>query len=122
NSVFVRVLWGLMGLYLLNISVDAADPAPEHVAEDLSVNDQESIVEIVVEKLLGFEDAIEEYDDHDTDDHNKKSNFKIDIIVQFSVATKNHQTFIGPTKQGLFEYEMRLIEGFQQLDTPPPKI
>ena len=54
NSVFTKILWGLMGLYLLNISVDTADPNPEHIPEDLSINDQESIVEIVVEKILGL--------------------------------------------------------------------
>ena len=49
-----------MGIYLLNISVDTKDPHPEYIPEDLSINDQESIVEIVVEKILGFENAIQE--------------------------------------------------------------
>jgi len=81
NSVLTKILWALIGLHLLNISVDTADPNPEHIPEDLSINDQESIIEIVLEKVLGYEDAIKEYDDHDTEDHNKKTNVKIDLAT-----------------------------------------
>ena len=78
-----------MGLYLLNNSVDTADPNPEHIPEDLSINDQESIVEIIIEKVLGFENAIEEYDDNDTEDHNKKKNVKIDLSVHETKTKEN---------------------------------
>lgn len=71
-----------MGIYLLNISVDIADPNPEYIPEDLSINDQESIVEIIVEQVLGYEDAIKEYDDNDSEDHNRKTNLKIELITQ----------------------------------------
>lgn len=122
NSVFIRVLFGLLGLYLLNISVDTADPNPEHIAEDLSFNDQESIVEIIVEKVLGFENAIKEYDDHDTQDHNKKVNVKIDLISQHTVDFDFKQSIIASSRQKLSEYRTYLTNGFRQLDTPPPKI
>jgi hypothetical protein len=111
-----------MGLYLLNISVDTADPNPEHMPEDLSINDQESIIEIVVEKVLGFEDAIEEYDDHDTEDHNKKKNVQIDLLVH-EIKTKkiDHNKFFERKK--LFPYyEARLTKGFNKIDSPPPKV
>src|SRR5690606_39464798 len=91
NSVFIKVFWGLMGLYLLNISVDPADPNPDHIPEDLSFNDQESIVEIIVEKILGFENAFKEYDDQDSEDHNKKNNIKIDLTVQSTTGSNNNQ-------------------------------
>jgi hypothetical protein len=111
-----------MGLYLLNISVDTADPNPEHIPEDLSINDQESIIEIVVEKVLGFEDAIEEYDDHDTEDHNKKKNVKIELLVQIT-KTKNlvHNQF-DERKKLLPDFEARLTKGFNKIDSPPPKV
>src|SRR5690606_12372145 len=91
NSVCIKVFWGLMGLYLLNISVDPADPNPDHISEDLSFNDQESIVEIIVEKIMGFENAFEEYDDHDSEDHNKKNNVKIDLTLQNTIGSNNCQ-------------------------------
>jgi hypothetical protein len=111
-----------MGLYLLNISVDTADPNPEHIPEDLSFNDQESIVEIVVEKVLGFEDAIKEYDDHDTEDHNKKKNVKIDLLVHVIKADKFAQNQLLKRKTLFPEYEVRLTKGFNEIDSPPPKV
>lgn len=122
NSVITKALWGLMGLYLLNISVDTADPNPEYIPEDLSFNDQESIIEIIIEKVLGYENAIAEYDDHDTEDHNKKTNLKLDLTTH-SIADKNlNQLFIETTKPKFLDYKTNLTQGFQKLDIPPPKV
>ena len=111
-----------MGLYLLNISVDTADPNPEYIPEDLSFNDQESIVEIIVEMVLGFEDAFKEYDDHDTEDHNKKKGEKIDLLVHETRANRTvNKQFIG--RKGPFpDHEALLTNGFNEIDSPPPKI
>lgn len=111
-----------MGLHLLNISVDSADPEPEHVPEDLSFNDQESIVEIVLEKILGYEDAIEEYDDHDTEDHHKKTKTQIDLITQYMADSDILQSSMPTQKQKFSSYITYISTGFCQLDTPPPKI
>lgn len=111
-----------MGLYLLNISVDSADPNPEHIPEDLSINDQESIVEIVIEKVLGFEDAIKEYDDHDTEDHNKKKNVKIDLSVHEILTDKLDKNQFFERKALFSDYEARITKGFDKIDSPPPKV
>lgn len=111
-----------MGIYLLNISVDTADPNPEHIPEDLSINDQESIVEIVVEKVLGFEDAIKEYDDHDTEDHNKQKNIKIDLLVHVIKADKFAHDQIDDRKELYPDYVARLTQGISEIDSPPPKV
>jgi hypothetical protein len=111
-----------MGLYLLNISVDTADPNPEHIPENLSINDQESIVEIVVEKILGYENAIKEYDDHDTEDHNKKANVKIDLTTHSIVDNALNQSFSETTRHKFPVHNTYLTNGFQKLDIPPPKI
>lgn len=122
NSTLVRFLWGLMAIYLLNISVDAADPHPEHVGEDLSINDQESLVEFIIEKILGYENAIAEYDDHDAEEHSKKKNNRADLIFPFLIATScihpisvNQKTVYPPASS-------RLMRGHHQPDTPPPRI
>ena len=111
-----------MGLYLLNISVDTADPNPEHIPEDLSFNDQESIVEIIVEKVLGFEDAIKEYDDHDTEDHNKEKNVKIDLLVHINKSNNYAYNDLIATKKRYPNYEARWPSGFIEIDSPPPKV
>lgn len=109
-----------MGLYLLNISVDSADPYPDYVPEDLSINDQESIVEIVLEKILGYDNAIEENDDNDTEDHNKKTITKIDLIPR--IAVDSSLTSVESTKLKVCYHQSYLTNGFHKLDTPPPKI
>ncbi len=122
NSLFVRFFWGLMGLYLLNISVDSADVTIDYFPEDLSINDQESIIEIVIEKILGFDNLIEEHDDNDTEDFNKKKQVKIDFLVFFVSENKLSQNhFIKKTK-GFPEYLHCIKNGFTFNDIPPPKI
>lgn len=111
-----------MGLFLLNISVDSADPNPEHIPEDLCFNDQESIVEIVVEKVLGFEDAFKEYDDHDTKDHNKKKNVKIDLSFHEIVVNKMDKNQFFERIAIFSDYEARITKGFNLIDCPPPKV
>jgi hypothetical protein len=122
NNVFTKIFWGLIGLFLLNISVDTQDPYPEHIPEDLSINDQESIIEIVVEQVLGYEDAFKEYDDHDTEDHNKKTNVKIDLFNSYITDCIIYQSFIGTKKQKSPIYNTLLTNGFQKLHIPPPKV
>jgi hypothetical protein len=111
-----------MGLHLFNISVDTADPNPDYIPEDLSFNDQESIVEIIVEQVLGDEDAIKEYDDHDTDDHNKKERVKIDLLVH--VINPSHYTYRQPNKKENFypACDVRLESVFMEVAIPPPQI
>jgi len=111
-----------MGLYLLNISVDPVDPYPDYLSEDLSVNDQESIIEIIVEQVLGFEDALEEYDDPDSENQNTKKNVKIDLSA-FIVSQKNQLQNQPIARISLHaDYQDRLSSGFLEIDNPPPKV
>lgn len=120
NSIFTQLFWGLMGFYLLNISVDTVDPKPEYIPEDLSINDQESILEIIVEKVLGYENAIKEYDDHDSEDHNKKKETKTDLLIHFP---KTYNLFNHLNKRKILypNQENQLLNAFKEIDSPPPK-
>lgn len=110
-----------MGLYFLNISVDVADPHPEHVMEDLSYNDQESIIELVVEKVMGVEDCFPEYDDHDMEDHNKRTSVKLVLALHY--LSKIHiQHSSDVTARTKFAYLHTFWDNaFVNLDIPPPK-
>ncbi|TQO38560.1 hypothetical protein GQ41_3211 [Arenibacter algicola] len=121
NSIFTKILWGFMGLYLLNISVDTPDPNPNYIPEDLSFNDQESIIEIVVEQFLGYDNAFEEYDDHDTEEHNKKKNVKIDFLVNQAFPSESPRQLFIKKKRLFLDHEARLTNGFNEIDSPPPK-
>jgi hypothetical protein len=65
-------------LQIFNISIDPADPNPAN--EDLSINDIESCVELIVEVILDQHDAIEE-----TDDQDEESGKPTTSIIFFSI-------------------------------------
>ncbi len=110
-----------MGFYLLNISVDTADLNPNYLPEDLSINDQESIIELVIEQVLGFEDAIKEYDDNDLEDFFKK---KISTANWLTTYNQKETTtyFLLFDLEPLFSYHLaRLLAGFSTIVSPPPQ-
>ena len=111
-----------MGVYLLNISVDIADTTPEYLPEDLSINDQESLVEIIVEQVLGFENTFCEYDDPDTKDFTKKKNPNIDLVVLFSSELTSSKKLNDISKLRYPKYIVCLTKGYSRLTSPPPKI
>ncbi|MEH0155425.1 hypothetical protein V6R21_14860 [Limibacter armeniacum] len=107
---------------MLNICVDAPDATPSFLPEDLSINDQESIIEIVVEKILGFENAIAEYDDPDSEENISPVKVKLDLafMAERSIV---YPTYLQQEKKPRFyEYDATLALGFSQIDSPPPKV
>lgn len=121
NRSFFKFLWGFIGLALLNISVDTSNLLSNEVAENISLNHQESFVEIVVEKMLGYENAIAEQDDHDSDDHSQKKNTKVELL--YSASPLDNRTQIIPlTQTKSFNSENEgLPSRYYPIDTPPPK-
>ncbi|MBB6324954.1 hypothetical protein FHS59_000569 [Algoriphagus iocasae] len=109
-----------MGLYIFNLSADTPDPKSPHIAEDLTINDQESIVEVLVETVLGFEDTFEEFDDPDGEEQNNKSVQK--VVLALHNPAELQQLLNSP-----FEVETRFSDlkialsiGFHHIDSPPP--
>lgn len=58
----------VMGLYLLNISADTAHPASQHLQTGKDLNQQESIVELVVEICFGYDQVFDENEDESSED------------------------------------------------------
>jgi len=112
-----------MALHIFNCSVDAPDMQLNAMAESETHNDMESIVEIVLEKVLHFENAIPEHDE--SDDEGKGTNdFKKDYKLLAFIPVKNEPTDLSENPQLLhvsFSYcfEEQYIPGDL---TPPPKI
>ena len=79
-----------MALLLLNCSVDTTGLFADAIEKtQIAVNDQESIIEIVVEQFLGFDNLIPENFDDDMDQKASLKKAKvIDIFVlpNFSLA------------------------------------
>ncbi len=122
NSVCARVLWGVLLLHLINISVNVSNINQPFIPEDLTINNQESIIEIVVEQVLGYEDAFKEYDDNDSEDHTKKTNIKPDIIAYSTIPTDISRKFFNGLNQKFPGYNNGFLRnGFLKLDNPPPE-
>lgn len=122
NHTLTKFFWALLGLYFLNSSVDTPDPYPDYIPEDLTYNDQESILEFVVEKMLGFEEAFEEHDEPDSEEHNKKNNGKINFFVDSHYGHHSNK-FNCLSKSKIFiDPSCFLTNVFLNIDTPPPKV
>lgn len=83
HPIVIRFFCILMAFHIFNISVDAPDADPDSQPEDLSYNDMESVVEIILEKYLGFDNAIAEHDEPDDDSDNSTT---IEIVKDLSVT------------------------------------
>lgn len=112
-----------MALYLLNCSVDSPDGHPNYVVPDASFNDQESIIEVVVEQLLGYEDAIPENEDTDSEQHSnlKKSKY-IDFYILRDLNPNSTNALVEINKTHLFQNHKAFLNPFLEIQSPPPKV
>lgn len=72
TGVWSRALAWCLLIGLLNISIDPPDREARGVAEDTSINEIESVVELVTEELLGMDDFLPEHDESDESGFAKK--------------------------------------------------
>ena len=76
NFSALRLLWLVMAIHIFNCSVDNPDPMPNSYPEDLSINEMESVLEIILEQLCGIENAIVEYDENDAEERSTADSMK----------------------------------------------
>lgn len=121
NNVFIKILFGVLGIHLFNISIDIPLLTPINHSQELSFNNQDSIVEFLLEKVLGFENAIEEQESNETDDCKPKNNLNIELIAARGAFFKTKLLRLKETKHKFHELIPQVTDGHIQLDTPPPK-
>lgn len=121
NIKFTGILCGLLSLYFLNISIDANDSFAYDVPENLSYNKQESIVEVIVEKVFGFENAIAEYEEQDTDQSwQVKKNISVDVFLVPVPQNIENQLFNTTNIPNRFVYAAFLKPCHHEIPSPPP--
>lgn len=108
-----------LALLLLNISVDAPISNNITYRENLNFNKQESLVEIIVEKFLGEEDAFEEFEDFENNSINKKD-FKLDF--QAYISSTNYFGIEVQKEQVFTNYSFSLKSIFPEVTSPPPQV
>lgn len=122
NARFVKYFWGFMAVYFLNICIDPSDIHHSSIPEDLTYNEQESILEMVAEKVLDLGDVIEEQDDEDPEDYSKKGVSKIEVSFLkeelFSAITYDFSSLVNNFKP----HPSIFVEPHYQLEKPPPKV
>lgn len=121
NIKFTGILWGVLAMYFLNISVDVSNSFANDVPENLSYNKQESIIEMLVEKVFGFENAIAEYDEQDTDQSLQfKKNVTIDAFILPGQPGSINHCFAFNETQKLFHYIQTIRPAYREIHSPPP--
>lgn len=120
NHIIFRIFCCLLALHVFNISVDMPDANPDDIAEDLTINDQETIVELVLEKCVGIENAIEEHDEPGDESQN------LEITKEFQLYTQSHEQIIFnrsfiELNIYIADKTMRLPSIVSDIIPPPPK-
>lgn len=108
-----------MAAYVLNFSVDAPDAQPDYVPEDLSINDLESVAEIVLEEWMEIENAIPEHDESDAGHGSTVLKKSFDF---YCMEFKKGQVYIPDflLKTNFRSYKEIFHQQFFPEFTPPP--
>jgi hypothetical protein len=119
-SLFTRVVCFLLAAYLLNFSIDNRDPNPDSVAEDLTVNDIESVYELLAESVAGVENAVEEHDERDQEDGGSFEFKKFYFAPLVSRIQVREATYI-PILYSPIDYCDLLVTRANEINSPPPR-
>lgn len=123
NNKIIRLFWFVLGLYFLNISVDATDSLYAEKKENLAINNQESVIEIVIEKVFGFDNAIAEFDDNDNSQNSIFKKIKnLDYIVDYQSINSFSFPIISIQKQADKLHVQHISNPLLEIISPPPKV
>ena len=121
HSRLLHLFWGAMAVFLLNLSVDAPDPGPRHLPEDLTHNDQESITEWVAEVLLGFDNCFGEFDDEDGDERSGSFSPDLQAVLLSPVDASVHPPEPRRTRAPYPYYLSWWSSAGRDVHGPPPR-
>jgi len=121
EHIIFRFLWLVLALHVFNCSVDTPDGTPSSKPEDLSINDMETIYELVVEKILGYTNAVPEHDEPGDEENNGINAKKAVDFYFYQLSLKLpliHEQTAG--KYCIFR-DMYAEKFHPELTPPPPK-
>jgi hypothetical protein len=119
NGGFLRGLVAFMAVVFLNGVVDPPDLYSDAVAEDLSYNEMESVLEVFVERVLQYEDFFEEYDDDDAGKTllKKRSNLDVFLFPTLMPVSPGPGSGLHPCVQMQMQHPKDI---WRTPQTPPP--
>ena len=98
------------------------DAQPDYIAGDLTINDQESIVELILEKVMGIDNAIEEHDEPDEDESQStqlSKDFKL-YPTHYCTNFNSVRTYTKVFNKAAYGCN-DLPQYFHEITPPPPK-
>lgn len=123
HSTITSFVWGFMAFYLLNISVDVTSLFDEKEENYKNYNEQESIVELVFEKVLGFEEAIPENNSNDSEQNSTmKKGFTIDKFVLPFLEINTKIIIFNPIKKCFPYPKDNFLKPSLEIHSPPPEV
>lgn len=123
HSKIAVFVWGFMACYLLNISVDVTSLFAENEKKHIYYNEQESIIELVFEKVLGFEDAIPENNTNDNEkNQTMKKGFATDKFVLSFLDIKTKLFSFNSVKKNQYYRSNLFLKPSLEIHSPPPEV
>ena len=115
----LRIFAFIFALHILNISVDPLDPNPYWASGSTSVNEMESITEIIFEKILHIENIFHE-NKHDSNNKGSLLARHLTIICYYQpLAAVTPVIYFRPL---YFKHTENFFEQHSaDILTPPPK-
>lgn len=122
NGRFTPLFWCLVLVQLLNVSVDPPDLVVIDSPEDLSFNDPESLVEIVAEHILGYEDALPEYDENDSDrDGRSQPTLQLDTFPPPRIDLRDMLPPGDRQARSSLAGRSLILQHYREISSPPPE-
>ncbi|MBZ9786512.1 hypothetical protein LB456_03495 [Psychroflexus sp. CAK57W] len=118
EGLFGKNILGFLILVFLNSSIDA----PDIYLKCIDYNEQETIIELIIEKGLGFEDAFgEQAHDNELPENSASKKIQLDLIN--TLYSSNFSSFNFNTKGRLTISYLDLIysQNHSKIFLPPPE-
>lgn len=122
SSGFPRLMAGFLALVVINLSVDSPDYTSAELCEDLALNEQESIVEILLEQVMGIENAIPEHDDPHQNDAVKKPVLKLAFRFEMPEFMQSGFHVVNDTRSIANLDERSSYAIYLEKFSPPPEV
>ncbi|HYG18743.1 MAG TPA: hypothetical protein VD816_07435 [Ohtaekwangia sp.] len=110
----------LFVLHFLNLSIDARDPKPDTIPENLAMNDIESLAEFIAEVVFNWRDAFAEHDERDNDGGGAADFFKFypSGLKEINVAGNSYK----PSVKVFFIIDSgNTLPAMRDIVSPPPR-
>lgn len=117
KKLIMTVVCSIVSVQLFNLSFDPVDP--DYGKEDLSINEIESCIELILEIVLGYEDAVKETDESDETPERPGSAMTIFAISASTLLQENQSIEIRRSLPIIGSSNLESVS--LPITSPPPR-